>query len=288
MTFSSMKFLSRSVAGATAGTFVLIGLLAAPAAGQYATDVARWVAQDAADPLPGNGIVFAGSSSIRRWEELTRDFADYNVIQRGLGGATFATYQPHVHDTVIAHAPRAVVVWLGTNDIAGGLSGNGVVTAFQTFASTVHASLPDTEIFFLGIMPTPGRQGNRAQENIANAGIAASAAANPRIHYVDLPAAFATLNPYNDPAFTSMFVDSIHLNRAGYDFWESVIRPQLSTVVAPDKVYVPNPATLKIGESLYFDFGGYNRLLSIPKNHSGLSACLPCPCYRCTGRWFNS
>ena len=41
------------------------------------------------DPPPQNALVFVGSSSIRRWEELTRDFADYNVIQRGIGGAFF-------------------------------------------------------------------------------------------------------------------------------------------------------------------------------------------------------
>lgn len=224
----------------------------------YSSEVARWVAQDAADPIPKNGIVFAGSSSIRRWEELTRDFYDYNVVQRGLGGATFDTYQPHVTNAIIAHEPRAVVLWLGTNDIAGGASGNDVVADLTTFAGSIHAELPDTEIFYLGVMPTPGRQGNRTREDAANAGIAALASGDDRLHYIDLPAVFDGLGSYSGSNFTNKFVDSIHLNRAGYDVWESVIRPAVMAEFAPDKVYTPNPHTLKPGERLLCDFGPGN------------------------------
>ncbi len=255
MTIYSSKHFRRLSSVAAVASLTLIGLLAAPARGQYASQVALWKTQDAADPVATGGIVFAGSSSIRRWEELTLDFNDYDVLQRGLGGATFASYQPNVNDAIIAHTPRAVVLWLGTNDIAEGLSGNGVVNAFTTFKNTIHASLPNTEIFYLGIMPTPGRQGNRAQENVANAGIAAIAAGDSRIHYVDLPAVFDGLGAYNGANFTNKFVDSIHLNRNGYDLWESIIRPAVMAEFAPDKVFSLNPKTLKSGERLLYDFG---------------------------------
>jgi len=239
-------------------SLLLLSLVATPSYGQYASQVSRWAAQDAADPVPAGGIVFAGSSSIRRWEELTRDFSDYNVLQRGLGGATFDSYQPHVNDAIIAHAPRAVVLWLGTNDIANGGSGANVLADFNTFADSIHASLPNTEIFYLGVMPTPGRQGNRAQEDIANSGIAAVASGNSLIHYVDLPATFDGLGAYGGANFTNKFVDSIHLNRDGYNVWESVIRPAVEAEFAPDKAYVANPNTLKEGDHLLFDFGPSN------------------------------
>ncbi|MCA9240618.1 MAG: hypothetical protein KDA37_10475, partial [Planctomycetales bacterium] len=170
----------RIVAHASVALVALL-LVAPPASAQYASQVARWVAQDAADPVASGGIVFAGSSSIRRWEELTLDFNDYNVLQRGLGGATFDTYQPHVGDAVLAHSPRAVVVWLGTNDIAGGVSGASVASKFTTFVNSIHTPLPNTDVFYIGIVPTPGRQGNRAQEDIANAQIASYAASTAHV-----------------------------------------------------------------------------------------------------------
>lgn len=249
----------RCFASLTCGVVLAMACATSTALGQaYSSEVGRWVVQDANDPPPTDGIVFAGSSSIRRWEELTLDFSDYNVLQRGLGGATFATYQPHVQNAIIANSPRAVVLWLGTNDIAGGLPGSGVVSAFNTFAGTIHASLPNTEIFYLGIMPTPGRAGNRAQEDAANAGIAAVAAGDSRIHYIDLPAVFDGLGAYAGANFNNKFVDSIHLNRDGYNVWESVIRPAVMAEFAPDKVYTPNPLTLQPGERILYDFGPSN------------------------------
>ncbi|MCA9262525.1 MAG: hypothetical protein KDA60_01705 [Planctomycetales bacterium] len=258
MTCASMINSSRTSLSARSFVLTLVVLLASPTWGQYSDQVNRWVAQDSADLVPTGGIVFAGSSSIRRWEELTRDFHDYNILQRGLGGSTFDTYQPYVSDTIVAHAPRAVVVFLGTNDIAGGASGNDVVADFNTFTGAIHASLPDTHIYYLGITPTPGRQGNRAREDTANAGISNIAAGDTRIHYIDIPGTFDALGAYNGPNYTNKFVDSIHLNRDGYDVWESVIRPAIAAEFAPDKSYVPNPNTLKPGERLLMDFGPSN------------------------------
>ncbi|TWT78125.1 GDSL-like Lipase/Acylhydrolase [Posidoniimonas polymericola] len=236
-------------------SLLVLGACLSPAAAQYNAEIARWNAQDALDPVSDNGLVFVGSSSIRRWEQLTHDFADYNVVQRGIGGALFDDVVAQVNDLVLDYSPRGVVVWAGTNDLASGSNGAEVAADYQNFVSAVHNSLPNTHIFYLGVMPTPGRQGNRPQEDIANSTIAAAAAGDSRLHYIDLPAAFETLNPYGGAGFTSKFVDSIHLNRDGYDFWTTIIRPQIEAAFAPDKPLAVNPNSLAIGESLLMDFG---------------------------------
>lgn len=237
-----------------------LGILVAPAQAQYGADIARWTNQDAFNPPAPGAILFTGSSSIRRWEQLTRDFADYHVLQRGIGGAQFDHIVGYIPNIVLPYQPRAIVVWAGTNDLASGNSGAEVFEDYQNFVNTVHAAQPNVDIFYLGIMPTPGRQGNRPQEDIANASIATMAAGNPKLHYIDLPAAFSTLNPYGSSEFSSKFVDSIHLNRDGYDFWTSVVRPQIEAVIAPNKVFALNPNTLQVGKSMLFDFGPSNAL----------------------------
>lgn len=226
----------------------------------FQADINRWVAQDALDHPASGSILFTGSSSIRRWEQLALDFADYKVIQRGFGGSQFEQLNGFVNDIVLPYAPSAIVVWEGTNDINSGESGAEVLADYENFVNAVHAAQPDVEIFYLGIMPTPGRQSNQPNETIANNGIASMAADpnNAKLHFIDLPAAFGTLNPYNDPAFTSLFVDSIHLNRQGYDFWSSIIRPQIESVIAPNKVFVANTATPLAGTRILFDFGPSN------------------------------
>ncbi len=221
-------------------------------------DINRWTAQDALDPPATGSILFTGSSSIRRWEQLALDFSDYKIIQRGFGGSQFDDLNGFVNDIVLPYNPRAIVVWEGTNDLAAGSDGNEVFADYQQFTNTVLTAQPGVDIFYLGIMPTPGREGNLPEENSANSQIAALAGTNPKLHYIDLPAAFATLNPYTGADFRRLFVDPIHLNRQGYEFWTSVIRPEIEAVVAPNKVFTPNANTPQPGSKVLFDFGPSN------------------------------
>jgi lysophospholipase L1-like esterase len=230
-------------------------LTAADASAQYNAEISRWQAQDALDPTAADPVLFVGSSSIRRWEQMTHDFADYNVLQRGLGGSLMSDMLAREGDLVLAYHPRAVVLWAGTNDLAAGATGGSVAWNFKRFADTLLAAQPGVDLFYIGIMPTPGRQSNRPQEDIANAQISAYCQTNAKLHYIDMPAAFASFNPYSGAAFTSKFVDDIHLNRDGYNYWSGVIRPQIESVVAPNKTFSLNANTLKAGEKLLFDFG---------------------------------
>ncbi len=229
-----------------------------PVCGQSQGDIDRWTHQDALDPPAAGCILFTGSSSIRRWEQLTLDFADYKIIQRGFGGSQFEHLNQFVNDIVLPYNPAAIVVWEGTNDIADGEPGTEVFSDYQEFVTAVHAAQPAVEIVYVGIMPTPGRRANEAEQTAANSAIAQMATGNPKLHYVDLPGAFATLNPYDDPAFTSLFVDDIHLNRRGYEFWTSIIRPQIEAVIAPNKVFHTNLETPRPGSRILFDFGPSN------------------------------
>lgn len=262
-----MRFYFSTVAKRSCFVLMFVcGFANTVAAQPFINDINRWTTQDALAAPPSNAVLFVGSSSIRRWEQLTRDFADYEVIQRGFGGAQFDDVNTYVNDIVIPYAPAAIVVWAGTNDIAAGSSGFEVFSDYQSFASAVLGALPNTQIIYLGIMPTPGRYQNLPEETTANNAISAIAANNPNLHYVDLPAAFFALNPPEDPEFTGKFVDPIHLNRQGYDLWTSVIRREVEAIIAPNKSFVPNPQSPLPGRRIYFDFGPSNSEDGDPTN----------------------
>ncbi|HXL86565.1 MAG TPA: hypothetical protein VN927_05115, partial [Gemmatimonadaceae bacterium] len=53
---------------------------------QWEPDIARFEAQDRANPPRPGSIVFVGSSSIRMWATLDRDFPGVPVLNRGFGG----------------------------------------------------------------------------------------------------------------------------------------------------------------------------------------------------------
>ena len=222
--------------------------------------VTRWVSQDLLDPPAPGAVLFVGSSSIRRWESLTRDFADYRVLQRGFGGSQFEELNAVVDRIVTPYQPSAIVLWEGTNDINTGETGAEVYSDFQDFLALVKPALPSTDIFYLGITRTPGTTGDvpKTTERLAANSLISSHIANsgdPKLHYIDLPAYFENLPPAE---FDALYVDSLHLNRAGYAIWKSIVRPAVEAVIPPNKIFTPNANTMAAGERLFFDFGPNN------------------------------
>jgi lysophospholipase L1-like esterase len=221
-------------------------------------EVSRWLAQDAADPVVPNSVLFIGSSTIRRWESLTYDFADYNVIQRGWGGAWLSGVNDYASWVVDPYNPSAIVLWAGTNDITGGKTPQQLLTDFRTFVTREHADSPSTDILYISMTPTPGNGATDAARRQANALIAAETHTDPKLHFIDVATYFENLQVSDPAAFTALYVDSLHLSPSGYATWVSMVRPALAAVVPPNKSVVANPSTLQPGEKLLFDFGPSN------------------------------
>jgi hypothetical protein len=224
-------------------------------------DVDRWTYQDSQDPVAPGGVLFVGSSSIRRWESLARDFADYRIVQRGFGGSQFSDLNPIVHRIVTPYQPSAIVVFEGTNDIrVGNKTGEQVFADFQSFINLVRATQPNVPICYIGITPVPSffnnpdhdprrRTANTLIKNYCNSD------PNLKLHFLNTNELLDTLHDTDPVEWNTYFVDDTHLNRKGYAHFTSVIRPALQAVLAPNKTYVANPDALAAGEKLFFDFG---------------------------------
>ena len=64
-------------------------------------------------------IVFIGSSSIRKWEDLNDDFSEYVVVNHGFGGSKVADSTYFYDRLVTPFNPELIVLFSGTNDING-------------------------------------------------------------------------------------------------------------------------------------------------------------------------
>lgn len=240
----------------------LTGLVMQPTQAQtYQVPVDRWKAQDALDTPPTGAVLFVGSSSIRRWEDLKRDFADYKVIQRGIGGSMLTDLNYHVNEIVLPYNPRAIVIWSGINDLIDATApatGLQVRDRFVQFVSAVHAAQADVDIFYIGIPRSPaleGDVGKTTQRLAANARISEyiASSGNPRLHFIDLPADFESLTT---PQLNALYVDTLHMNRMGYEtVWVPKIRAALGAVISPNRIFAANPSTPQAGKKLLFDFG---------------------------------
>ncbi|MEM9187196.1 MAG: SGNH/GDSL hydrolase family protein [Planctomycetota bacterium] len=209
-----------------------------PAPDRWADALHAFGEQDAAKPCPAGGVVFVGSSSIRLWD-LPRSFPEFQPppLNRGFGGSELSDSLRHAERLVLRHRPRAVVMYAGDNDIAGGKSAAVVAADFRSFAERLHDRLPKTKLAYLAIKPSLARWRLACEMRKANALIAKACDADARLTFVDIwsPMIGADGRPRRD-----LFVeDGLHLNPAGYRLWAKVLRPFLPAPNA--KVSSGNP-----------------------------------------------
>ena len=97
---------------------------------RWEKDISAFDAADKLTPFPKGGIVFVGSSTIRRWDVATY-FPDLKILNRGFGGSELADAVRHIDRLVLKHEPRLVVVYAGDNDIGAGKLAEQVAVDFE-------------------------------------------------------------------------------------------------------------------------------------------------------------
>ncbi len=189
--------------------------------------IRKFEAQDRLNPPPEGVIVFTGSSSITFWDTLERDMAPLRVINRGFGGSKMDDVAHYADRIVIPYRPRAVVLFAGTNDIAGRKpkTVREVLAGYAAFVACVQAAVPDTPIYYLSITPTPSRWKHWPSVQEANRLIKARTETDPRLHFIDLTEAI--LGPDGRPRRELYRLDRLHPNRRGYAVWTAIIKPIL-------------------------------------------------------------
>src|ERR1700749_4782349 len=124
----------------------------------YDNEIRDFKHQDSLNFPKPNGILFIGSSSIRKWTDLEQRFPDKPIIRRGVGGCELWQvvdyYTPFI---LFPYKPRKIFIYAGENDIAAGKTGKFVFEEFQKLWEVIHQKLPNTTIYFMSVKPSPSR-----------------------------------------------------------------------------------------------------------------------------------
>src|SRR5687767_6764779 len=196
----------------------------APAADRWEKDISAFEAADKMAPFPTGGIVFVGSSTIRRWDVATY-FPDLKILNRGFGGSELADTVRYIDRLVLKHEPRLVVVYAGDNDIGAGRLAEQVAVEFERFVRAVHAKLPQTRILYLGIKPSLLRWTQVDRMRVANVMIRAICERDDRLGFLDFD---DMMLGWDETPRRELFVeDGLHLSPQGYHLWTAIIRPFL-------------------------------------------------------------
>jgi lysophospholipase L1-like esterase len=192
---------------------------------RFAAEIAAFEASDAKTMPAKGGVLFLGSSSIRMWTTLAKDFPGIAAINRGFGGSEIADSTLYADRIVIPYAPKTIVFYAGDNDIEAGKSPAQVLAAFEALTAKVHAALPDTRILFVSIKPSIARWDKIAAMREANRLVRAYVAENPRLGYIDI--FDAMLGADGKPRPELFRADGLHMTPAGYAIWRDKVRAAL-------------------------------------------------------------
>lgn len=172
-------------------------------------------------PKPG-GILFIGSSSIRKWTDLQQRFPGKPIIARGVGGSELSQwvkyYLPYV---VFPYQPAKIFIYAGENDIAAGRSAQMIAEDFVKLYNPIRQQLPKAEIYFMSIKHSPVRAIYYGEVDRANQAVATYLKGKPLSYYIDLNTALLT--PQAIPDSSLFNADYLHLNSRGYDRWQQVL-----------------------------------------------------------------
>jgi hypothetical protein len=168
-------------------------------------------------------LLVTGSSSIRLWDQIQKDLAPFEVMQRGYGGAKLTDFNYYTERIIKPHQFKAILIFVA-NDIAGGDHDKSPKEVFQLYKNLVkqiRERNPNTPIFWIEVTPTPSRW--HAIGEIREAGdlIKNYCKKSEDLFFIDTYDRFMNAGGKPDP--TLFRSDMLHLNPSGYELWTEII-----------------------------------------------------------------
>ena len=152
----------------------------------------------------------------------------YPVIQRGFGGAKIEDMAYYLHRIVYPLNFRAIVFFAGTNNITGSpndMSADSIVYWIKLINHQVRRKYPVVPIFWIAITPVNSRIKVMDKVFAMNKQIRAICEENKNMYFIDTEKSY--LGPDGKPRAGLFIGDQLHMNRAGYLLWTSLITAEL-------------------------------------------------------------
>ncbi len=191
---------------------------------RFKKEIARFLTYDKKNSFPANAVLFLGSSSIRKWYTHV-GFPEYPVINRGFGGSQLSDVLYYFDVLLKKYNPLVVVFYEGDNDIAYGKSPQQVFADYKAFVTRFKKDLPEAKLIFISIKPSILRWKLWPQMQQANRLIKKFNAQYDNLFYLDLAQLLLDKNGLPDKQW--YVSDGLHLNRKGYQRWNTALKPLL-------------------------------------------------------------
>ena len=193
----------------------------------FYSEIQSFKKQDSINFPTKHAILFLGSSSFRKWEDVQKYFPDYTIINRGFGGSTIPDAIRYADDIIFPYQPKQILIYEGDNDLASSdkITPDSVLNRFEKLFTLIREKLPNTSIAFVAIKPSPSRQKLMPKMQEANSLIKNFLKNKKNAAFIDVY--HKMLNKDGTPIKDIFLEDELHMNAKGYAIWQKAIQPYL-------------------------------------------------------------
>jgi lysophospholipase L1-like esterase len=176
-----------------------------------------------------HAVVFLGDSITQGWGGgLGAAFPGVKVANRGISGDTTRGVLIRLREDVLALAPAAVVLLIGTNDLEEGAAPEVAAGNLKLILGELERHDPKMPIVLCQVFPSSSEKKRPAEEIEAMNRLYLAAVKNdPRVTYLETWPLFADKGGDAKPG---EFPDLLHPNEAGYAKWAAALRPIFATL----------------------------------------------------------
>jgi lysophospholipase L1-like esterase len=206
---------------------ITIGSASAQTTPAFWQDIVAFKKLDANQKMPTNAILFVGSSSFTKWQNVNEYFPGYTIINRGFGGSSLPDLIRYTYDIILPYQPKQVVIYCGENDLASADSTSAieVFNRFKTLFGMIRVNLPKTNIAFVSMKPSPVRASIQGKLKEANKLIKTFIANKKNASYINI---YEVMLDSKGQMREELYVsDRLHMKPEGYVIWQKAISPFL-------------------------------------------------------------
>lgn len=192
---------------------------------RFAEAIEEFANDDAENFFGKGGIVFVGSSSIRRLN-ISEVFPGLMALNRGFGGSQISDVNHYIEETVLQYEPAITVMYCGSNDLWARKPAQQVIEDFREFTQQLFERVPEGKLLVLASRPSPKRAAIFETELAFNYLLEMEAIQDPRIIF--LRGACDRFFDEKGEFHLELFDDDLlHMSDQGYQVWNEIITPHL-------------------------------------------------------------
>ena len=193
----------------------------------FEKDIEVFKKQDSIAPPPTNAILFIGSSSFTKWEDVQDYFPSYTIINRGFGGSRLTDIMLYKDDIIFPYKPKQIVIYCGENDIASSdtITSRIVFKRFKDLFNSIRKNDPDVSVIYISMKPSISRWHMKDRMKKGNKLIKKYLSKKKKAKFISVWEAM--LDENGKPDEQIFLEDKLHMNAKGYAIWQKLIEPYL-------------------------------------------------------------